>query len=127
MKFLLLKKNQLPSTTWSGGTSTQLFIYPQSAEYAKRDFTFRISTASIEAEESVFTSLPGVRRKLMVLDGSLHIKHKGHYQKQLHKFGSDEFLGDWETSAKGRVKDFNLMMREEARGSIEPIILKEGE
>lgn len=125
MKFL--KRTQLATIPWSGGTSTQLFIYPQGTEYAKRDFTFRISTASVEAEESVFTSLPGVRRKLMVLDGSLHIKHKDQYQKQLHKFDSDEFSGDWETSAKGRVRDFNLMLRERAQGSIEPIILKKGE
>jgi len=140
MKLSLLKKSQIPSVKWSGGTTNQLFIYPQEAEYSKRNFIFRISTASVEAEESVFTSLPGVKRKLMVLEGSLQINHKDKYSQTLHKFDTDEFLGDWETTAvaarhssrwredlASKVEDFNLMLREGAEGSLEAFILKEGE
>jgi len=127
MTLRLTKKSNLQTTTWSGGTTTQLFIFPEGADYQKRDFLFRISTATVESEESVFTSLPGFRRKLMVLEGSLLMKHKGQYEKQLNKFDSDEFEGRWETSAAGKATDFNLMLGNGAEGSMEAFILKEGE
>ncbi len=124
---MIIKANQHKTTTWSGGTTTQLFIFPEGSDYQKRDFLFRISTATVETEESTFTSLPGFKRKLMILEGELLIKHKGHYEKKLKQFEQDEFRGGWETSAVGKVTDFNLMMSRGVEGSLKFISLKEGE
>ncbi len=107
----IIRKQQLTTTAWSGGTTTQLAIWPQGASYADRDFTWRVSTARVEAAESEFTSLPGVSRILMVLDGCLHLYHEGHGEAVLERFGQDSFRGDWATRSRGRVTDFNLMMR----------------
>ncbi len=123
----IIRKAKHKTTTWIGGTTTQLYIFPDGSDYQKRDFLFRISTATVEAEESTFTSLPGFRRKLMILEGSLLIKHKDHYEKRLNKFDQDEFEGGWETSAVGKVTDFNLMMAEGVRGDLEAIVLTKGE
>jgi environmental stress-induced protein Ves len=127
MNIVHVKKIQLTSSEWSGGTTTQLFIYPPAAEYSKRNFIFRISTATVEAEESVFTILPGIKRKLMVLDGSLHIAHKNKYSKHLNKFEQDEFDGGWETNAVGKVTDFNLMLAENKGGRVKALFFKSGE
>lgn len=123
----IIKNADLKTTTWSGGTTTQLFLFPEGSSYEKRDFLFRISTATVEQEESVFTSLPGFKRKLMVLEGELLIKHKGHYEKKLKPFDQDEFDGGWETGAQGRVTDFNLMIAKGISGDLEAIVLNAGE
>lgn len=117
------KKNQHPSI-WAGGTTTQLYIYPPESDYAKRDFLFRISTATTEKESSTFTHLPGIKRVLMVLKGKLTINHKNHYTKTLNPFESDSFEGDWETSAEGKVTDFNVLFKPEVTAQINTVHLK---
>ena len=108
-----------------GGTTTQLGIYPAGTEYTKFNFLFRLSTATVEVEESTFTFMPGVTRHLMILEGHLRIDHKGRYKKELPKFGYDVFDGEWPTTAKGKVTDFNLMVREKASGKLQAIALRD--
>jgi environmental stress-induced protein Ves len=115
--------NIIPQTSqqissWSGGTTTQLFIYPEHTEYAKRDFMFRISTATVETERSTFTSLPGFSRILMILKGELTIHHVGQYDKKLLPFETDMFDGSWRTSAEGLVTDFNIMFAQDQNASL---------
>ncbi|MES2559497.1 MAG: HutD family protein [Bacteroidota bacterium] len=112
----ILPKALQHTTNWSGGTTTQLCVYPKDSTYAGRDFLFRISTATVETETSTFTSLPGFQRVLMILNGLLVITHQNHHTKTLHTFDSDRFDGGWETSAIGKVTDFNLMMAEGVTG-----------
>ncbi|NOQ26543.1 MAG: hypothetical protein GQ564_14385 [Bacteroidales bacterium] len=123
MKIEHIKVSDLISNNWSGGTTTQLAIYPKDSDYKKRNFLFRISTASVESEESVFTKLPGVSRKLMILNGEIKIEHKDHYSKTIKKFEQDEFSGDWETKSYGKATDFNLMTTGSVTGDIEAITL----
>ena len=106
----ILFAGDLETAEWSGGTTTQLFIWPRNAAYKQMNFDFRISTATIEVETSKFTQLPGVKRTLMVLEGSLELQHKGHHQTILERFEKDEFSGDWETVSGGMAEDFNLMV-----------------
>ena len=113
--------NNLITTNWSGGTTTQLYIYPEEASYAERNFLFRISTATVETEASVFTALPGIHRHLMVLEGILHIIHEDHYEKTLHAFDQDEFEGEWTTYGKGKVRDFNVMLRENGKARMQMV------
>lgn len=119
MNVQLIKKASLATAKWAGGTTTQLAIFPEGAEYAKFNFTFRLSTATVEVERSTFTFMPGVTRHLMILEGSLHIDHTGRYKKQLRKFNIDTFNGEWPTTAEGKVTDFNLMTRNNAEGYLE--------
>lgn len=122
-KLLHIKKTQLKTATWAGGTTTQLFIFPESAEYTKFNFDFRISYATVEVPESTFTFMPGVTRHLMILKGVLDIDHTDRYQKQLNRFDIDVFDGEWPTKAKGKVTDFNLMTRGKTTGHIESHLL----
>lgn len=123
----LIKKEQQKTTTWSGGTTTQLAIYPEDADYGKRNFLWRLSTATVEAEESVFTSLPGIDRIIMILKGEIVLEHEGRYKKVLKKFDQDSFSGSWITKSIGQAIDFNLMMREGCQGRLEAIVLEKDE
>lgn len=118
MKLQITRKTELITTKWLGGTTTQLAIYPEGASYADRNYLFRISTATVEAEESVFTSLQGVSRIIMILDGVLRLEHKGRHTNTLSKFETDSFEGDWETRGFGKVWDFNLMTRDGVQGEV---------
>ena len=107
--YRIIRKGELPVSRWSGGTTTQLAIWPEGAVYAERNFVWRVSSARVETQEAEFTSLPGVARCLMVLDGTLHLEHEGRYETELVQFAQDNFSGSWTTRSRGRVTDFNLM------------------
>ena len=122
------RKEQQLSTNWSGGTTTQLIIYPFDAVFSERTFMFRISTATVETETSSFTPFPGYKRLLMILEGTLRIVHTGEYSKVLDTFETDAFDGSWETTAKGKVRDFNVMYSKEVEdATLEKRELSKGE
>ena len=50
------------TTRWSGGATTELLIRPRGAAYAQRAFLCRISSATVELDESTFTPLPDYER-----------------------------------------------------------------
>lgn len=113
-----IKKSELTTSTWSGGTTTQLAIYPETGDYANRDFNWRISTATVEVDESTFTSLPGVHRFIMSLEGDLKLVHEGHHTSELKPYEVDEFDGSWNTQSFGKVTDFNLMVQGQVQGNL---------
>lgn len=112
MKIQVIRKKDLSINKWSGGTTTQISIYPEKSQYKDLDFLWRISSAKVEAEKSEFTSLPGVNRILLVLDGEMKLVHKNHHSKEMKKYDMDFFSGSWETTSYGKVTDFNIMTRE---------------
>jgi environmental stress-induced protein Ves len=126
VKLEVTRKGELIPEKWSGGTTTQLAIFPKDASYPDRNFQFRLSTSEVASDESVFTFLPGVSRVLLVLDGELRIFHPGRYSKVLKKFESDTFMGDWQTRSTGKATDFNLMTTVSIRGHLEGIGLRKG-
>lgn len=109
MNIKIKSKEEYKTSQWSGGETIELLIFPSNSSYASRDFDFRISSATVRLEESVFTSLPGFSRKLMVLDGQVTLRHQGHHEITLKKYDVDAFEGDWQTTSFGTCTDFNVM------------------
>ncbi len=124
MSFSIVTKLNQQETQWSGGTTTQLYIYPEEATYQERNFLFRISSATVKISESIFTKLSGISRVIMILDGELKLVHENKYSKLLKKFDTDTFEGDWNTKGFGMVTDFNLMTSGNATGSLQQLILQ---
>ena len=118
MRIIHTKKQDLQTVSWSGGTTTQLAIYPKEAVYKKLDFIFRISTATIDVEKSDFTPLPSISRCIMILNGELTILHKDHYTKRLKKFDTDNFSGNWKTTSLGKATDFNVMTSGQVKSAL---------
>jgi environmental stress-induced protein Ves len=127
MKYSARKAEDFILSKWSGGSTTQLFIYPTKANYAARDFDFRISTATVEVEKSAFTALPGFSRKLMILDGEIEITHKHRFSKTVKKFEVESFEGDWETSSIGLCTDFNVMTNSHFKSELYPQVIYNGQ
>ncbi len=106
------------TTRWSGGTTTELFIWPMDAQFKLGNFAFRLSTATVEIPESKFSALPDTNRTLMVLDGQITLTHEGHHSKRLGAFETDHFKGEWTTLCEGTCTDFNLMTKGTTKGSL---------
>lgn len=111
MKFQILKKEDFTPNKWSGGDTTELFIYPEHCKYSDKDFLFRLSLATIEVEESIFTPLNGYLRKLLVLKGELELSHLRQHTTNLSPYNFDSFDGSWETSSKGKANPFNTIYK----------------
>ena len=99
------------TSSWSGGTTTQLIIFPPEAEYAKRDFLWRISSATVDLEASDFTPLPDYDRLICTLRGEISLSHNGNAPFLLRPCQVYAFSGADQTRSEGRCTDFNLMLR----------------
>lgn len=127
MNIKIIRKKEQHTSEWSGGTTTQLYIYPENSSYKDKSFDFRLSSAKLDVEESTFTKLEGVSRDIMVLEGEMKLSHQGRYTKTLKQFDTDQFEGQWDTTSKGKVTDFNLMTTEKSSGFISHTHLKQKE
>lgn len=106
----IIPKGSFKTTSWSGGTTTELLILPEGASYAERRFEARISTASVDIDESVFTPLPGVKRFLTPLCAGFDLTVNG--ESVSLPFGEVlEFSGDDAVACRGRGRDLNLMLK----------------
>lgn len=127
MDIKIIKKEEQHIAEWSGGTTTQLYIFPEDSSYKDKTFDFRLSSANVDVEESTFTKLEGVSRDIMILEGELELTHKERYTKTLKQFDTDQFEGHWDTTSKGKVTDFNLMTTNNSNGYLYHIHLNKGE
>ncbi len=126
-KIELIRKKELQVSKWSGGTTTQLAIYPKDAVYSERNFRWRLSSAKVEVMESTFTQLPNINRIIMIIEGELKLEHEGQHKCILKPFDQDRFSGGWTTKSFGKVTDFNLMMDENCEGELEAMHLDKGQ
>lgn len=118
------KITEFNTSKWIGGTTTELFIYPQTSIYSKRNFLFRLSSATIDLERSEFTDLNGFQRFIAPLEGSLCLSHDEENYKLLAQNKIYAFDGGVKTVSKGKCRDFNLMIKNNYQASIESISLK---
>ena len=121
-----LKKKDYIIAKWSGGTTTQLAIWPENAVYADRDFLWRVSSATVDLEASDFTPLPDYDRLIATLQGEIVLTHNGGEPLRLRPLEVHAFSGADATHSVGRCTDFNLMLRRgRAAGSMEALRLTE--
>ena len=111
--FEVIKKEQYKVSQWSGGTTTEIFLAPEDGSYVERRFDFRISSATVDLEESDFTMLDGVKRYLTILEGKMDLTFQESTCRQvsLRPYEVVEFMGDVPTHSVGKAKDFNLMLK----------------
>ncbi|WP_051318274.1 HutD family protein [Cohnella thermotolerans] len=120
-----LGKERRRISRWPGGTTAEIAIHPATAQYAARNFAWRISTATVEAETSEFTPLAGFSRILMVLEGELALHHEGHGSCRLKPYESAAFEGGWRTTSEGTARDLNLICADRLRAQMNVITVAE--
>lgn len=126
-KILVRSEKDYKVSRWSGGDTTELYLYPENGDYRSGNFQLRISSATVEANRSEFTSLPGVDRYLMIFQGHLDMIHGEKEKVSLEPYEVDHFDGGVPTVSYGKVVDFNLMLKNGARGRMEALCLEIGQ
>lgn len=109
MKTQIISLHTLEASTWSGGKTYQYYIAPESAQYANRNFLYRISSATIDIAESQFTQFEGYNRYLVMLDNDLNIKHNG-ITKSFKPLEVFSFYSEDDIISYSKGSDFNLMV-----------------
>lgn len=131
MRYEIISSRQYQRNTWAHGETTQMMIYPMDADYSKREFVWRVSSATVTSEQSTFTPLFGIKRWIMPFDHELLLKHSNNgkplYQISLKPYETHCFRGDWETESIGKARDFNLMFKENAYGLMKSLQMLECE
>lgn len=112
------------NSSWPGGKTTQMMIYPSDSSYINRDFDFRISCANVELDESEFTKLEGINRFITPLDKKLKLTHDNLNFVDLDPFEVYEFSGDIPTISYGKARDFNLMLSNNSKGLLKSLNIK---
>ena len=112
MRILHLTEKDYKVGLWSGGSTTELFIWPEGADYARREFTLRVSSARVDLEESDFTPLMGVTRYITPLTGGFTLTHPGCAPVVMCPLSEPyRFSGEIQTHCVGKATDFNLMLK----------------
>ncbi|MBS7253194.1 HutD family protein [Flavobacterium branchiicola] len=111
MNIRFLPKKDSKSSVWSGGLTYEYMIYPETANYAERDFIFRISSATIEEVPSLFTQFKSYHRYLVMLDNDLNVEVNKE-QKTYEKYEIMEFNSADEVTSYTKGNDFNWMVSE---------------
>ena len=100
------------TSAWAGGTTTELWIWPEDGNYASRNFQARISSATVNLEESDFTALPNVVRYITPLSGRFTLSHPDGRTVTMAPLDEPyRFDGGIATHCSGKVTDFNLMLK----------------
>ncbi len=111
---------EFKTTAWSGGTTDEIFIFPEGSSYKERKFNIRISSAVVDLEESEFTLLPNIHRFICPLNNQLQLFSKTNLNldeankkplADLKPFEIFEFDGDTPIISRGKCRDFNLMIK----------------
>ena len=114
-----LKSNDFQVSDWSGGKTKQLYLSPPTGHYGKRDFDYRLSTATVELAESQFSDLSGFHRILMSLDHTLHLHNASRQEETvLAPFTPYIFEGSDSITSRGTCTDFNLIYSDHYQGQM---------
>lgn len=108
MEIVKLTEQNYSTTNWSGGTTTQLIIYPSTATVANQDFTYRISTAVVNGD-STFTKYNNYTRFITTLDNEITLNN----DTILTPLNVHKFSGEETTTSIGSCTDFNLICSKE--------------
>lgn len=111
----VLHETDYQISNWSGGKTIQLAIYPENSDYSKRNFLWRISSATVDLPESDFTALPDYLRQITPISGEMTLQHDGETRIPIPVGTIHTFDGGAMTHSWGCCTDFNLMLRKGPR------------
>ena len=115
----LLRANDFQVSDWSGGKTKQLYLFPPTGHYSKREFDYRLSTATVEVAESEFSDLSGFHRILMSLDHPIRLLNASQQEeKVLEPFTPYFFEGSDSITSRGTCTDFNLIYSDHYQGQM---------
>lgn len=103
------------TSNWSGGTTSQIYIDPKDSNVSEKNFDFRISSATCDLEKSEFTPYGEFTRYITPITGDLKLNNNGE-NINLNPYEVYCFDGGNDVISKGKVRDYNLIVRKNKKG-----------
>jgi environmental stress-induced protein Ves len=75
MKHKVIHAADVIRKRWSGGISSQYYIYPEGADRSTGEYAFIVTSATVELEESTFSDYTGFDRVIMSLTEAYDLTH----------------------------------------------------
>lgn len=107
----IIGKKDFKTTKWSGGETSEIFIHPSDAEVSKRNFQFRISSATCNGD-STFSDYSGYNRYILPLDADMFLNIKDR-EFILKPYETLFFSGSDVVKSRYIGADFNLIIKED--------------
>lgn len=125
MSIQIFSKKDFVINKWSGGQTTQFFIYPTDSKLENRNFIFRVSSATFTTTSSVFSDFSGYQRYILAMNGRLSVSHEGLYSRDLAPYEVEYFNGDYNISSTNSLdcRDFNLIVKKDMQCNL--VVAKE--
>ena len=118
MEYEVITKKMQHAAKWSGGKTTELAIYPKHADVKRKDFIWRLSSATCKKDKAKFTDYTGFNRVLLPLEGTAKIENVSpdgeKHETEIQELEQIEFSGADKTTAYDLKRDYNLIIREDA-------------
>ncbi|MCH3950111.1 MAG: HutD family protein [Acidaminococcus sp.] len=112
MTVSVIPRSKATTSTWSGGTTTEFYIFPKDGSYKDRRFEIRISSATVDLDASDFTMLPDYNRIITPLKGGFTLTYAETGKSETLKPLEEAFFdGGWHTHSEGKAVDFNVMYK----------------
>lgn len=121
MNTKIISQKDYKTSNWSGGETTEVFLFPPNGDYGIKKFDYRVSTALVNLSESDFTPLPGFNRLIMSLNNPLKLTHdngESLREVSLKPFEVHPFSGNDKTKSFGKCQDFNLIYSDQLQGKM---------
>ena len=124
MPYKIIQEKDFITTKWSGGETTQLMIYPENADFSKKNFLFRISSATFTSTASSFSDFSDYQRYILPLEGELSVSHDKLYSRKLKQYEVEYFDGAWQTSSENSLdcRDYNFIYRKGSQAGLQVLI-----
>lgn len=127
MKHKVIHAADVIRKKWSGGISSQYYIYPEGADRSTGEYALIVTSATVELEESVFSDYTGFDRVIMSLTEAYDLIHGDQESHHLQPFEPHAFTGEEKTVSKGVYTDCNLIMkRGQCAGEMSSVLLAPG-
>ncbi len=109
MKYRTIRAAEMKTSDWSGGRTTEIFIHPEGASVNARDFEVRVSTATVELDESTFSDYRGYIRRIMPVEGAFELTIDEQDPIKLAQLEATTFDGGRHVRSAGKCRDFNVI------------------
>ena len=127
MKQKVIHASDVIRKKWSGGVSSQYYIYPEGADRSTGEYAFIVTSATVELETSTFSDYTGFDRVIMSITKPYTLVHNEEEVCHLQPFEPHAFTGEESTRSEGVYTDCNLIMkRGESCGEMSSVLLSPG-
>ena len=121
MKYWTIRAAEMKTSDWSGGRTTEIFIHPEGTSVGARDFEVRVSTATVELDETTFSDYSGYIRRIMPVEGGFELTIDEQDRIKLERFDATTFDGGRHVCSVGKCRDFNVIHRPNWLGGLRTI------